>query len=107
MRGRDAPRLEGDYGSPSQGMDSAEGPELPVWTSPLLLVGRGLGWGWGVVRFAALTEFWKMDLGAFTGRGQGGPCLTDAAHRPLPMLPSQTCRYAATRTMPQRSSRLE
>ena len=21
----------------------------------------------------------KMDLGAFTGRGQGGPCLTDAA----------------------------
>ena len=24
-------------------------------------------------------EFWKMDLGAFTGRGQGGPCLTDAA----------------------------
>jgi len=45
-------------------------------------------------------------LGAFTGRGQGGPCLTDAAHRPLPMLPSQTCRYAATRTMPQRSSRL-
>jgi len=20
-----------------------------------------------------------MDLGAFTGRGQGGPCLTDAA----------------------------
>ena len=59
--------------------------------------------------FAALyrIEFWKMDLGAFTGRGQGGPCLTDAAHRPLPMLPSQTCRYAATRTMPQRSSRLE
>jgi hypothetical protein len=31
--------------------------------------------------FAALyrIEFWKMDLGAFTGRGQGGPCLTDAA----------------------------
>jgi hypothetical protein len=31
--------------------------------------------------FAALyrNEFWKMDLGAFTGRGQGGPCLTDAA----------------------------
>jgi hypothetical protein len=59
--------------------------------------------------FAALyrNEFWKMDLEAFTGRGQGGPCLTDAAHRPLPMLPSQTCRYAATRTMPQRSSRLE
>src|SRR6266566_7962208 len=28
-------------------------------------------------------------------------------NRPLPMLPSQTCRYAATRTMPQRSSRLE
>ncbi len=24
-------------------------------------------------------EFWKIDLGAFTGRGQGGPCLTDAA----------------------------
>jgi hypothetical protein len=24
-------------------------------------------------------DFWKMDLGAFTGRGQGGPCLTDAA----------------------------
>jgi hypothetical protein len=30
-------------------------------------------------KFAALIEFWKMDLGAFTGRGQGGPCLTDAA----------------------------
>jgi hypothetical protein len=32
--------------------------------------------------FAALyigSNFWKMDLGAFTGRGQGGPCLTDAA----------------------------
>ena len=31
--------------------------------------------------FATLyrIEFWKMDLGAFTGRGQGGPCLTDAA----------------------------
>jgi len=29
--------------------------------------------------FAALIEFWKMDLRAFTGRGQGGPCLTDAA----------------------------
>jgi len=29
--------------------------------------------------FAAPIEFWKMDLGAFTGRGQGGPCLTDAA----------------------------
>jgi hypothetical protein len=59
--------------------------------------------------FAALyrIEFRTMDLGAFTERGQGGPCLTDAAHRPLPMLPSQTCRYAATRTMPQRSSRLE
>jgi hypothetical protein len=25
------------------------------------------------------SNFWKMDLGAFTGRGQGGPCLTDAA----------------------------
>ena len=24
-------------------------------------------------------DFWKMDLGAFTGRGQGGPRLTDAA----------------------------
>ena len=24
-------------------------------------------------------DFRKMDLGAFTGRGQGGPCLTDAA----------------------------
>ena len=31
-----------------------------------------------------------MDLGAFTGRGQGGPCLTDAAHRPLPMLPAMS-----------------
>ena len=31
--------------------------------------------------FGALhrIEFWKMNLGAFTGRGQGGPCLTDAA----------------------------
>jgi len=29
--------------------------------------------------FAAPIEFWKMDLGAFTGRGQGGPCLTDEA----------------------------
>ena len=47
--------------------------------------------------FAAPIEFWKMDLGAFTGR----------PNRPLPMLPSQTCHYAATRTMPQRSSRLE
>jgi hypothetical protein len=28
-------------------------------------------------------------------------------NRPLPMLPSQIYRYAATRTMPQRSSRLE
>ena len=35
----------------------------------------------GATEFAALyrIEFWKMDLGAFTGRGQGGPCLTDAA----------------------------
>src|SRR5260370_11442503 len=36
--------------------------------------------------FAALyrIEFWKMDLGAFTGRGQGGPCLTDAAQKAPP-----------------------
>jgi hypothetical protein len=35
----------------------------------------------GSPEFAALYrfDFWKMDLGAFTGRGQGGPCLTDAA----------------------------
>ena len=33
----------------------------------------------GAREFAALIEFWKVDLGAFTGRGQGGPCLTDAA----------------------------
>ena len=35
----------------------------------------------GSPEFAALYRFhfWKMDLGAFTGRGQGGPCLTDAA----------------------------
>jgi hypothetical protein len=35
----------------------------------------------GSPEFAALFrfDFWKMDLGAFTGRGQGGPCLTDAA----------------------------
>jgi hypothetical protein len=25
-----------------------------------------------------------MDLGAFTGRGQGGPCLTDAAQWAAP-----------------------
>jgi hypothetical protein len=56
--------------------------------------------------FAALyrNEFWKMDLGAFTGRGHASLM---RPNRPLPMLPSQTCRYAATRTMPQRSSRLE
>ena len=24
-------------------------------------------------------DFWKLDLGAFTERGQCGPCLTDAA----------------------------
>lgn len=37
--------------------------------------------GGGEPEFAALYrfDFWKMDLGAFTGRGQGGPCLTDAA----------------------------
>jgi len=35
----------------------------------------------GSPEFAALYrfDFWKTDLGAFTGRGQGGPCLTDAA----------------------------
>jgi hypothetical protein len=59
---------------------------MGVWTSlePLLSAptpspspqGRG-----EPTEFAALyrIEFWKMDLGAFTGRGQGGPCLTDAA----------------------------
>jgi hypothetical protein len=43
-------------------------------------VRRDLAYDWSP-EFAALYrfDFWKMDLGAFTGRGQGGPCLTDAA----------------------------
>ena len=45
---------------------------MGVWTSLEPEVGEP-------TEFAALIEFWKMDLGAFTGRGQGGPCLTDAA----------------------------
>ena len=51
---------------------------MGVWTSlePQLPPHKGES-----TEFAALyrIEFWKMDLGAFTGRGQGGPCLTDAA----------------------------
>jgi len=39
------------------------------------------------IEFAALysNEFWQMDLGTFTGRGQGGPCLTDAAVANVPL----------------------
>jgi hypothetical protein len=58
---------------------------MGVWTSlePQLTTPtpQPLKEGGEPTEFAALyrNEFWKMDLGAFTGRGQGGPCLTDAA----------------------------
>src|SRR5262249_34664877 len=40
------------------------------------------------------------------GRGQGGPCLTDAAQYAAPdVTVRQVCRYASARTLPQRSSR--
>ena len=56
---------------------------MGVWTSlePQLTTPhpQPLPKGGEPTEFAALIEFWKMDLGAFTGRGQGGPCLTDAA----------------------------
>ena len=51
-------------------------PQLTTTTTSPSLQGKE-----GSPEFAALYrfDFWKMDLGAFTGRGQGGPCLTDAA----------------------------
>ena len=39
------------------------------------------------------------------GRGQVGPCLTDAAHRPLPERRSCVSRYASARVLQKRSLR--
>jgi hypothetical protein len=43
--------------------------------------------------------------GERAGRGQVGPCLTDAAHRPLPERRPCVSRYAGARTLQQRSLR--
>jgi hypothetical protein len=47
-----------------------------------------------------------QKIARFAGRAEDGPCLTDAARVAAPDALSVDCsRYAATRTMPRRSSR--